>query len=86
MLPRIVAAVAVALATSLTLVTGQPALAQPGYPRMAPIGQYLIASRKAEIAMARSAARRVSRVTRLFWCSARMAIKLHSKERTGSFA
>lgn len=53
---RVAAAAVAVLVSSLVLTTGQSASAQPEYPQMAPVGQYLIADRKAEIAMARSAA------------------------------
>jgi hypothetical protein len=52
----IFAAAVAALASTLVFATGQPALAQPNYARMAAVGRYMIANRKAEIAMARSAA------------------------------
>ncbi len=45
-----------ALAAALVLTTGGPGAAQPEYPRMAATGRYMIADRKTEIAMARSAA------------------------------
>jgi hypothetical protein len=51
-----VAAVVAALASSLMLVTGTSAWAQPPYPQMATVSRYMIADGKAEIAMARSAA------------------------------
>jgi hypothetical protein len=54
--------VVAALASTLVFTTGQPAFAQPAYPQMAAVGRYMIADRKAEIAMARSAApERISR-------------------------
>jgi hypothetical protein len=51
-----VAATAVAALVSTLVFAGQPASAQPGYPQMAAVGRYMITDRKAEIAMARSAA------------------------------
>jgi hypothetical protein len=45
-----------ALASALVSIAGQPASARPNYSQMAPAGRYIIADRKAEIAMARSAA------------------------------
>jgi hypothetical protein len=47
---------AVALASTVVFTAGQPALAQPAYLQMAAPGRYMITDRKAEIAMARSAA------------------------------
>jgi hypothetical protein len=44
------------LASALIFATGEPASAQSKYPQMAPVSRYLIADRKTEIAMARSAA------------------------------
>jgi hypothetical protein len=44
------------LTSTLVLLTGQAASAQSKYPQMAAVGHYMIADRKTEIAMARSAA------------------------------
>jgi hypothetical protein len=46
----------IALAASLALTMGQPVSARPSYPQMAAVSQYMMADRKAEIALARSAA------------------------------
>jgi hypothetical protein len=45
-----------ALASMFVFATGQPVFAQPDYSQMATAGRYMIADRKTEIAMARSAA------------------------------
>jgi hypothetical protein len=45
-----------ALTSTLVLLTGLAASAQSKYPQMAAVGRYMIADRKTEIAMARSAA------------------------------
>jgi hypothetical protein len=55
-LPDAIGRLAAGAVAALVLATGQPALAQPQYPQMAAAGRYMIADRKAEIALARSAA------------------------------
>ena len=62
------------------------AAADDPYPQMAPVSQYLIASRAEEISLARAPRRRQSRITRKCGCSARTATRQPSRGRTASSA
>lgn len=56
MLDKMACGAVATLFASLMLTVGQPALARTPYPQMAAVSRYMIADRKTEIAMARSAA------------------------------
>ena len=61
---------------------GQAQAPKTAYPSMAPLDQYLMADRNAEIALARSAAPEAISGEARFWSSDAMATKLPSKART----
>lgn len=65
---------------------GQAQDAKGPYPSMAPLDQYLMADRDAEIALARTAARNPSPVMPRFWCWGDMAMKPRSEARMVSYA
>src|SRR5260370_1490032 len=85
---RFQAIASLSVALILILDAGWQARAQDrqmSYPSMAPLDQYLM-DRNAEIALARSAARRPSRAMPKSWFWDRMAMKLPSKARIVSYA